>query len=349
VIQSIQFMRAIAALFVLYFHAITMVSTHGGYKTAVSCSGAVGVDIFFIISGFVIFLLTNRKAQPPGKFLARRVIRISPPYWLYTSITVALLLFVPEAYRRLKFDPVFVLTSYFFLLGDNTAGHPGTVLGVGWTIAFELYFYVLFTVALLFTPRSPLRTIIPVIFFGTALSFLIKDIPSFAQVAISALPLEFLAGCLLAKAYLARYFLPQKLCLPLITVALGEIWYVGYVHMFTDPLAAGRVVFFGLPAMTLVYCIVSLEAISHLKFPKIVLFIGNSSYSLYLCHGFVLLAVVKLWLAADLQNLPSINLLATGIFAAICIGSASYFLFERPVTRWLMKRFEMLEKKIASK
>ena len=100
VIESIQFLRAVAALMVLFFHAAYAVHTYGGYEYAYSNAGAAGVDIFFVVSGFVITYITSRGPFSPLDFMVRRLIRIAPVYWFYTTVTLVIILAMPSLARR---------------------------------------------------------------------------------------------------------------------------------------------------------------------------------------------------------------------------------------------------------
>ena len=125
-----------------------------------------GVDLFFIISGFIMFHTTSETFCQPNasrSFIRRRVIRIVPLYWLYTTGVVLLLAFAPRLFASTQFDWLNVISSYFFLLSKNSAGQIGTVMQTGWTLCFELYFYLLFAILLNF-PRKYFLILIGAIF-----------------------------------------------------------------------------------------------------------------------------------------------------------------------------------------
>lgn len=348
-VNSIQFLRAIAALMVVYYHAAYMVSVRAGYGGLFSNAGAAGVDIFFVISGFVIFLVSNKSGIQPREFIAKRLIRVAPPYWFYTLITIAILLFIPGAYANLKFDLLSVITSFLFLLSDTGGGGIGTVLGVGWTLAYEMYFYMLFFVALLLASHAPFAVVTVVIVAGAALSLVIESAPPFTLVFLSTLPLEFLAGCVIAKLHLRSKHLHPAVSMLLIVIGLCSIYYSAIANLVSSQRDLWRVVYFGIPATLIVYGFVSIDAAKLVRFPRFALLLGSASYSIYLCHQFVLAATAKVWVVLNLKGaLPSEVLLIIGIAASIFGGVISYWFFERPVTAWLNKEFEKKKRRISN-
>ncbi len=113
-IASIQGLRALAAGMVLWYHACVFANAQAGYSLSLTNAGAAGVDIFFILSGFIITFVTRNGAQPVD-FLVRRLIRIAPLYWFYTLVTAAILLLMPQAFANLKFEFSYLLSSWFFI------------------------------------------------------------------------------------------------------------------------------------------------------------------------------------------------------------------------------------------
>lgn len=334
-LSSIQALRAIAALGVLVFHATRVIGEKLGVTGAFS-GGAAGVDLFFVLSGFIIYWIYEREHRGPADFAVRRMNRIAPPYWLYTTLTVILLIVAPWAYGRLELDPQFAIFSYLFLLSPNPAGNPGVMLGVGWTIAFEMYFYTVFTLGILLRPKNPMIVVAPVMLCGLAVWLSGVEVPAFATVFASPLPLEFLTGCLLSRLYLARKFLPSWVSVPGIVLAVLMIGLVTYLG--TDE-GDNRVIFFGIPAVILFYSVVSLAETNQLSFPKWMLEIGDSSYSLYLSHRFVLTAFAIVAAKFGFEGSPVLGTAAmiAGVLASIVFGWLSFKHFEVPVTAYLNK------------
>lgn len=338
-IASVQGLRAIAAGMVLLYHACFFANSVGGYAIAISNAGAAGVDLFFILSGFIITYVT-RNGSGPVDFLARRLIRIAPLYWFYTLITTAILLLMPQAFANLKLDLGYFLSSWFFLLSTNNTGSVGTVLGVGWTICYEFYFYLLFGLFLCLPKRFFHLGMWSLLALGAAAQWVFTP-PAFASVAISALPLEFLAGCLLAKAFIRQWRLPSWLALAAIVVAVGCIILAGSKDLVTHQQSSLRVVYFGLPSVLLVAGVISLEMQGLLRVPAVLVAIGDASYSLYLSHQFVLVVVAKVWLILGLTQLVSAPILVlVSMVVAVVFALLAFRWMEGPMTRWLIGQWQ---------
>ena len=340
-LTSIQALRAVAALAVLYLHTNIMLSYNAGYPAeTISNAGAAGVDIFFVISGFVMLHVHHNQFgsfRLAGAFLLRRAIRIVPLYWTATLLIATGLLVVPGLFNVLKFDLVTVLKSLLFIPGPGPGGI--NVLHVaGWSLCIEVLFYLLFTVALLFPKK------IGMAFIGFALTLLVAAGVVFSvagtplEIFMSPLLLEFAAGMLLALAWRRRWLLPAGLAWPVLVLAFLAIGMSGYLLIVQDSLA--RVFWWGIPAVLMVWGAVSLETEGRLKPPKILLRIGDSSYSLYLLHILVLPVLAKGWrLTGWHHHLPqSVALiLFFGVTVAACY--IAYRMFERPLTKALQARW----------
>jgi len=346
-LTSLQFLRGFAALMVVLIHSAAVVRDQAGYVFSSTVIGASAADIFFVISGFIMVYITHERPATPWNFLARRLIRIAPLYWFYTTISIALLLIVPNWFRQLRFDLSHTIYSYLFLLSPNNTGTLGTVLGVGWTVAYEAYFYFLFGLCLFLPKNLPLPALSTVIVLGAILEHYVT-VPVFALVAFNAVPLEFLAGCLLAVLYLRGHYLSGALSLA--AIALGIVWILWFgianaVTFFWEPL---RVIYFGVPATLIVAGALSLEVRGLVRFPRLIILIGDSSYSLYLSHAFVLITIGLFWKALGLRDVLPAEVLYYGATAvAVCIGIFLYRFSEKPLTDWLNHSFAQYEKREA--
>src|SRR3569623_442664 len=101
---SIQQLRGIAALMVAYFHLGLTLTRHGGFLFFMKEVGAAGGDIFFVLSGFIIWVTTVEKNLSTADFVYRRFFRIVPLYWLVTLFEAASLIFVPSIFNSHRFD-----------------------------------------------------------------------------------------------------------------------------------------------------------------------------------------------------------------------------------------------------
>nr|WP_282587710.1 acyltransferase [Lichenifustis flavocetrariae] len=344
VLASVQVLRGVAACMVLVFHASYMLNEQGGYNFSYTNAGAAGVDIFFVISGFIIAYITRGSCVSPSQFLGRRLIRIGPCYWFYTTVTLAILLAVPTAFAHLKLDVTHVELSYLMVLSNNNDHVIGTLLGVGWTVCFEAYFYVLVGGLIHLPLRYRTGTLCTIIVSGALLENVVTA-PAFASVVFSALPLEFLIGYLFGGAYASGFAFRCTPAVAGIVIACLAIVVAGRENLVASELDPWRVLYFGLPAACLVAGCISLDARQVFTPPRVLTRIGDASYSLYLSHQFILYAIGKAWHGLGLHNLlPALSLLVAGVGSSLGYGILSYRWFERPLTRFLngrLRRFEL--------
>jgi exopolysaccharide production protein ExoZ len=118
--------------------------------------GAAGVDIFFVISGFVMWVISASHDTPPHRFMANRLRRIIPLYWIATIGLATLAALTPTHLPSVKPSLDHALLSLLFIPHYNADGRIWPLLVPGWTLNYEMFFYALFTIALLFSPRRRL-------------------------------------------------------------------------------------------------------------------------------------------------------------------------------------------------
>jgi peptidoglycan/LPS O-acetylase OafA/YrhL len=303
---GVQALRAVAALLVVAMHAdqmwhMRLDPTHAEdfWRT-----GAAGVDIFFVISGFVMMVSARHLAAVRGwrVFAWRRFERIVPLYWIATTLKVVSVLAAPALVLHTVLRPGDIVASYLFLPWHNAAGEIGTILPVGWTLNVEMGFYILFAAALA-SGWGLLRLILPCLAVAAAASVFVT--PDWPAVALYCDPivLEFGAGlCLGALTVRGRN-------LPAAPAAIALV--AGFALLLAVPPVLPRVLSWGVPAVLIVAGTIGLEAWFRRTLPRWLLMLGDASYSIYLTHAFVLAA-----LGAVLQR---VGLPLTGSFA-IAVG-----------------------------
>jgi exopolysaccharide production protein ExoZ len=168
-IYNIQILRAIAAYLVVFHHIQShFVDNHS--VAAVSNIGIIGVDIFFVISGFIMILTTSGEARSPLSFWRDRLVRIVPLYWLATFSLVGLSLIGLAPTGLHGWDLQDLLASLLFIPEVRADGAGMPILFVGWTLNYEMFFYLLFGLALLL--RNQLLSVVALtgLFLGLAIA-----------------------------------------------------------------------------------------------------------------------------------------------------------------------------------
>jgi exopolysaccharide production protein ExoZ len=338
-LTSIQCLRGIAALLVVLSHALQSagVAFHGQFSALTGFFhlrefGTIGVDIFFVISGFIMVYVNHEafgKLRASIDFLARRVIRICPLYWLLTALLVLLLFVAPRAFNTLTFQPAHVVESFLFIPTMNSAGEYFPVLVVGWTLSYEMYFYLVFAILLPTSLRLSLVLTAALFVLTTLIGYWRPPEGPVSFAMFNPILLEFVFGECLALWFLRDRALAPRAAVTLVMLVLA----IFIAQIVAGPLLGSRLVDRGLPSAALVFALVCLEHHRRLHLPAWLKRLGDESYSLYLSHVISMAALSKLWVALHLNHwLPvDIWILLAVVFAVIC-ARLIYQGLERPMT-----------------
>jgi peptidoglycan/LPS O-acetylase OafA/YrhL len=341
-VANIQVLRAFAALAVAWRHMLMWFGTDPGF--GLLHVGRAGVDVFFVISGFIMFHTTQDGGRTTTQFWTDRVVRIAPLYWLMTLLVVALYLAGLPAGDVTQLDANDVPLALAFIPNFRGDEDWNPILSTGWTLIFEMYFYFLF--GLTFFLKSQARQLIVLTaFFIVFFLFSSAIWVNFTLFRWSQpITLEFAAGGLLALLY------RRPLTLPRLTsrmVGWGLI-VVGVIAFFIVAFIVGdgtaeptllRTLVNGPPAVMVVAGGLLLEKSGVVWNSRTLLLLGAASYSIYLAHLPVLQYASLLW--ADLQpTMPGLlpAFYAATYVAALLSGLALYFGFEKPVHNFLKAR-----------
>ena len=350
---SVQILRGVAALLVVAHHCTMMVNERLGAGKGVAWNnGAAGVDIFFVISGFVMALSSQAlvgRVHPAGTFLLRRVERIVPLYWLATTFKVVTLLAVPALAVNALGTPWHIVASYLFLPTLNPAGEPFPVLLVGWTLNLEMLFYLLFAVALMLHWR-PLRVLAPVLLVLAIVRVILSAVPHGVVPVVVTLAnpilIEFAFGLVLFKAWTEGLRLPQASA----WLALAG----GFFVIALVPWAALsllRPIVWGLPALAIVAAGLSLESMAASAASAAMrgmLRVGDASYSIYLSHTFVLPVAAFLLLRMHIQGIAGlVPGIVLGTLMSVAVGLGVYRWVELPIIKYFRMRRAAAEVAIA--
>jgi exopolysaccharide production protein ExoZ len=341
---SLQYLRAIASMFVVYLHAAIQVNTLSGAGVSPWPEvGKCGVDVFFVLSGYVMWMSTAGRSGVL-EFLRRRLVRIAPLYWIVTLAAASVALVAPHLLNSTRFEIRHVVASLCFIPWRNPvvpyeAGGDMTeilkpIISPGWTLNFEMFFYAQFALALLVPERKRLATLVLIITgVYLACSSLAGQADIF-QFYGSRLVFEFLAGSVLASIAggadngTQGIALPvSALCISLVVILLNDAWFS----------ASARAIALGGPAVVLVASAVEIEKRGRLPFVRLLDQLGNASYSIYITHIF---SVAGMRIFPRMLGLDPLGL-GRPFFVAGCLalaavgGFAVHMLVEKPLLRIL--------------
>lgn len=265
-------------------------------------------------------------------FLWRRFTRIVPLYWAAITLKVIQLTIRPSKSLNCLMTPWRVIASYLFIPAKNGAGDYFPIVVVGWTLNFEVFFYLLFAVALALD-ISPLAFLTPVL---TAIAFLgtLRQ-PSWPDCAAFASPLvlEFLYGVILAH-FAMRQTLPGRVWAAILLAG-------GFIALLLLPAVHSPLGFFGWgpPAFAIVAGAVALEDQLAPYIPKWLRDAGDASYALYLSHGFILpylgTALARLHLHGSAAMTLAIIL---GLAISVPVAALVHQFIEKPLLAIFNKR-----------
>lgn len=307
-LDGIQALRGVAALAVLLHHAMEVSGGHGWLTRL----GASGVDVFFVISGFVMAYTSKGLSAPT--FLLRRIARVVPMYWL-VNLAMLGVAATGLAYKNLNTAPPYVIASLLFL-------EPAPMLNIGWTLNLEMVFYLLFAATIAVGLFRFAALVIPLLLLlGIA-----TGLPQISKPIV----LEFAMGVGLGTAF-ARGWLSGKFAAPAALLSIGLFAAASYFS--PDPATAGlpetvRWVWWGVPALLMVYASLYWKPRSTL--------LGDASYSIYLVHPIVMTALAKVLLETQT---PLWLAFPAAIVISLGLGLLAYRVAEGPLHRFTSAYF----------
>jgi peptidoglycan/LPS O-acetylase OafA/YrhL len=339
---GIQILRGIAATLVVLHHSLEeslAVSPHILPNWAISF-GASGVDIFFVISGFIIYSVTygqeSRTQQSAISFLIKRFIRIFPLYWICLFVTLALW-GSGVFYRNLPVDGNIFACSLFLLPCDRL------IVYVSWTLVYELYFYYLFAITLCFrNARASILATTLIIVSGIFVGQILPE-GALKHFLTNPIALEFCFGLVISYfihspifrgAWLRYLWLPG-----LVLIAVAAILMENPHDRTNGPANAVRFLVWGLPAV--------LVTLSFIKAPfasaavnRILVPVGNASYSIYLTHPMTMIVFAFLMKHHVLKATHIPIVLPLAVVIAVLFGLLAHYFVERPILSWLRGQLE---------
>lgn len=328
ILYNIQSLRAFAAYLVVLVHLSPLMTRLGVSQDHIGF-GTVGVDLFFVISGFVMVYTTATKPVRPTDFMLNRVVRIVPMYWLITIILFLVALFFRGLLGTTEASLSDLAKSLFFIPYWKSPGLAQPLLFLGWTLNYEMFFYFIFA-ATLYLSNVLIRTIIVTsILFLFVLS--IGSITSdnvFIRFYSAPIILEFAMGMWIALLHIRGFRLATPVAY--VSVIFGLILLIGQDFVYPGH----RVIFAGAASSSMLLGVLSLERDRLGLHNSLIQLIGASSYSLYLTHPFVTQAGSKI---VDhlpvLQSSTALVIVDIALFVLVgAVAVAAYYLVERPLT-----------------
>jgi peptidoglycan/LPS O-acetylase OafA/YrhL len=318
--QNIELLRFLAALAVVLFHAVGTLRA-GRFSDIGSnpfiALGSAGVDIFFVISGFVIFLSVTRNSPSPIKFAKNRLVRLVPAYWILTFSHLVILASV-GIFRgtEVPFSFSWTIQSLFFV--SQPLGNSLPLISQGWSLEIEMLFYLLVAVGLVIK-NSVANILFPAVALVSLVGFgLLPD-----------LALEFIFGGLLGYLY-TRIKFPAP-------VAIGA-GVIGII-LFVAPVILGagdapRWVTWGIPSILVVFSAINLPQLEW----KILPTLGAASYPVYLLHMIVINIVSPIISIFGSSTAMFFFALVSCLILSQALGIFFDKLIDKPISRFLKAR-----------
>lgn len=338
-LANIQALRALAVLLVVGVH-LQFNEARASASPVLSpwlYHGVSGVDLFFVISGFIMVYISQSKfgqAQQAKLFLLDRLARIYPPALLFTALAVLGMVLAGTTQKWLPGNNV--LFSFLLLPQELPP-----LLGVSWTLLHELYFYVVFAAFLFGRFRHlvfylMLWAVIVIIAQKTGM----WQRNPWTELAFHPLTYEFIIGACIG---LAAIRLPaSNRAVGLLAFSLGACLFlagmawIGFPNAQNYPMGWGRVIAFSPGAALMVYGMFALEACGGWRAPKFICKIGDWSYSLYLSHILVIATLQHAFAGIEQAGIiDNIAFIIISIVAVFAVAALSYYGFERPALRFL--------------
>ncbi|CAA0108992.1 O-acetyltransferase OatA [Halioglobus japonicus] len=322
-LDQVQFLRGIAAFSILIAH------------TPYLQGGHFGVDLFFVISGFIMMYVTERSHE---NFLLKRAVRIIPLYWLGTLGLYSLTWIAPGLLNTASTDITHLLKSLFFIPYFNgTTIEP--LLRLGWTLNYEVFFYLVFFISMSFNHRYRAAVTTALLLSFVLVGQLIQPEHLVAQFYSNPILLEFVYGMLAFYVFRATQSRRESMGHggARVCAVLGTGLYIAMFFIPWPEDYSIRYLMWGLPSL-LVFMLVAIGG-SNVKTLGFFVLLGNVSYSLYLLHPYVIHLIDRK--IHSISEPGAMTFLAT--FAAyalsIVVAYISWRLIEQQSQRYLMSKW----------
>jgi len=332
-IFAIQYLRGIAAIAVAIFHLTLAQEQFFPKKEAVMpiFYGLWGVDIFFVISGFIMVHITHDQhhgLRAIGRFWKNRIARIVPAYWLFTLLMFIL---VPVIHEHVKKINLYEIEDLFkSLLFIKIDAFP--VLLVGWTLNYEMFFYVVFGLVMMFSHQYRAQITTGIFIFLAAVGVIIETQNPTLVFITNPIVVEFGIGMMIGwfhynKVSCATMRGSWSILIGILLIASG------IVMLDEEYMLEKRLFYWGLPAGLLLYGTLCLNLRKKIR---VLRELGDISYSVYLCHVPIIISVVMILKMTPLRGVnPNMILVTASLLLILVVSMISYRLVEKPASEYI--------------
>lgn len=337
-IFEVQLLRFIASFMVLFVHTQHEMLTQNfidksRFTPFEPLYWAAGVDIFFVISGFIMLYHSFDKFGQPdaaSDFMVRRIIRVVPAYWIFTLLMLVAIFALSSHVSHANPSLQQIVGSFLFLPLPDPYGHYYPVLMLGWTLNFEMLFYVIFAIGLLMPRKMGIAWIlVALVFLGGSRYFGDFQVVPLAFWS-NSIVFNFLLGMLLAYLRLQDKRLSPPLAWTLCLAGFAILVFVRSMG-WQETSAYLRPVLVGLPAFLICMPALARSNLNAERFwPRLMVFGGNISFALYLSHPFPVNLIALIYPKLGLTN-PLLYIILSILFALVTAALVYQYL-EKPVT-----------------
>lgn len=268
------------------------------------------------------------KPQAGWTFLKRRVERIYPLYWVLTTLKIVIGILAPAVIGVALGGPLRLVASYLLLPLERGSNGLQPVLVWGWTLMFEMFFYLLFAMALGLR-QKPLLVVTPILGVMTALSFRLNPIEQPFGGYFDPILIEFVYGMLLYEAFVWWHERKRRYPL-LLSSSFGAVGLLILLRSHSAEFTHGRPFVWGLPSLMIVASALLMEDRLGSKVPKLLLILGDQSYSLYLTHVFMLAVISALYRRMHGGGVLAGAYPLAAVFSSYIAAHLCYMLIEHP-------------------
>lgn len=343
-IKNLQTLRFFAAFGVVFAHIALPRYAKDGISPTLFSAGAFGVDLFFVLSGFIMpYVAQNMKGSPiriASEFFARRVFRVVPLYWAFTLVAFVLALMSVACPAGLSSCPFWLSehyplakTSFKWVFQSLTFTHwdRNPIYDVGWTLIYEFWFYALFSLSLLLNIRATrffaLLFAVIVVVRLPALSTIFQS--GIFRVLLHPMMIEFIFGVFLFAIFKQQQFGMKWIVPAMIAGAFFASLYqadfvVQHLLSFSRPLLLGSTAF----------CIIASALIlenTGVTARKTLVTLGDASYSIYLSHWLVVTTLPSLLDVYKVEGINFATYIVIHVLVAMAFSGIVFYTLERPI------------------